>query len=176
MNNKVSIVAETPRLILRHFCENDLDDLAVILANPKVMHFSAKGAKTKEETQQLLQKILSSYQTEGYGLYAVIHKDDRQLIGYCGLFVWSIEGQQEVEIGYRLSPDYWGQGLATEAAKAARDRAFDKLKLNNIVSIIQLKNIPSIRVAEKIGMKYERDSIFMGLSVRIYRILKPPQD
>ncbi len=69
-----------------------------------------------------------------------------------------------------------GRGLATEAAKVTRDRAFDKLELNNIVSIIQPDNIPSIRVAEKIGMKYELDSIFMGLSVRIYRILKPPQD
>ena len=126
MNDRQVIIAETPRLFLRHFCENNLEDLAPILADPEVMKFSLKGVKNKEETKVFIQKIISDYKTKGYSLYAVIHREKEQLIGYCGLFFWSsISGKEEVEIGYRLDPNYWGQGLATEAAIAVRDYAFE---------------------------------------------------
>ena len=173
MNDRQVIIAETPRLFLRHFCENDLEDLAPILANREVMKFSLKGVKNKEETKEFIQKIISGYKTKNYSLYAVIHREKEQLIGYCGLFFWSsIARQEEVEIGYRLDPKYWGRGLATEAAIAVRDYAFESLALNRLISLIQPENIASIKVAEKIGMEYEKDYIFRGMSVKIYRILK----
>ena len=173
MNDRQVIIAETPRLFLRHFCENDLEYLAPILADPEVMKFSLKGVKNKEETKEFIQKIISDYKTKGYSLYAVIHREKEQLIGYCGLFFWSsIARQEEVEIGYRLDPNYWGRGLATEAAIAVGDYAFEKFNFSSLISIIEPENIASIRVAEKIGMEYEKDYNLMGVLVRIYRILK----
>ena len=171
MSKKQVIIAETPRLILRYFCENDWEDLAAILGNPEVMKYSLAGVLTKDRTRNFLKKMLD-HQREGYSYYAVIHRKNKQLIGYCGLLLCSIARQEEVEIGYRLDPNYWGRGLATEAAIAVRDYAFENLALNRLISLIQPENMASIKVAEKIGMEYEKDYIFMGMSVKIYRIFK----
>ncbi|MDJ0727019.1 MAG: GNAT family N-acetyltransferase [Prochloraceae cyanobacterium] len=177
MSDRDVIIAETSRLIIRHFSAADLESLAPILANQKVMKFSLKGAKTKAETQIFIEKILADYQTKGCGLYAVIFRENMQLIGFCGLFFWpSIAGKEEVEIGYRFDPNYWGRGLATEAAKAVRDYAFTKFNFTSLISLIEPANIASIRVAEKNGMKYEKDDNFLGILARIYRIFKEKEN
>ena len=172
MQKPVRIVAETPRLILRYFTHEDLDDLAPILADPQVMYFSARGVQTRDQTRQFINWMLYSYKKEGFGLYAVIHKKTLQLIGFCGLLIWDLKQQQEVEIGYRYATKYWGQGLGTEAAIAVRDYAWNHLHLNRLICIIQPENYRSIRVAEKTGMKYEQNTIFMYLDVRIYSMSK----
>jgi ribosomal-protein-alanine N-acetyltransferase len=164
------IVLKTPRLILRKFVRDDLDALASIFADPQVMYFSANGVRTKAETETWIENTISSYQTEGFGLYAAIEREHLQLIGFCGLLVWSIDGLREIEIGYRFTPSYWGKGLATEAAIAVRDYGFEKLEFSSLITIIQPDNIRSVRVAEKLGMKYEKNFIFMGLQVNLYRI------
>ena len=163
-------IAETPRLTLRHFSQNDLDALAVILADAQVMRFSLSGPKTRQQTQSLIEGVLASYEQKGRGLYAVVYKDNHKVIGYCGFFSQEIDGQSEIEIGYRLAPTYWGKGLATEAARATRDYGFSLLALTRLISIIDPQNIKSIRVAEKIGMQYEKDSHLGTLPVRIYAI------
>ena len=81
MNKSTTIITETPRLILRHFTHDDLDDLAPILADPQVMYFSARGIQTREQTKKFINWILLSYQETGLSLYAVIHKDNERLIG-----------------------------------------------------------------------------------------------
>ena len=172
MNKPITIIAETPRLILRYFTPDDVDDLAPILADPQVMYFSARGVQTREQTRQFINWMLSSYREEGFGLYAVIHKDNYQLIGFCGLLVWEIKQKPEVEIGYRFATKYWGRGLGTEAAIAVRDYAWNQLNLNRLICIIQPENNRSIRVAQKLGMKYERNTVFMNLDVLLYRTSK----
>ena len=172
MNKSATIITETPRLILRHFTHYDLDALAPILADPQVMYFSARGIQTREQTRKFINWILSSYQEAGFGLSAVIYKDNYQLIGFCGLLVWELKPQQEVEIGYRFATKYWGKGLGTEAAIAVRDYAWNQLDLNRLICIIQPENKRSIRVAEKIGMKYEKKTIFIDLEVVIYSMSK----
>lgn len=118
----------------------------------------------------------SRYEIEGCGYYAVIHREHKQLIGYCGLLSCSLEGKQKVEIGYRLDPSYWRKGLATEAATAVRDYAFEKLSLDELIALIHPKNIASIKVAAKIGMKFDRNCIFKKMPVEIYQIFKPKKD
>lgn len=172
MHKSARIITETPRLILRYFTYEDLDDLAPMLADPQVMYFSARGVQTRDQTRKFLNWMLSSYQQEGFGLYAVIHKETLKLIGFCGLLMWDLKQQKEVEIGYRYATKYWGQGLGTEAAIAVRDYAWNQLGLNRLICIIQPENYRSIRVAEKIGMKYEQDTVFMYLDVRIYSMSK----
>jgi [ribosomal protein S5]-alanine N-acetyltransferase len=164
------VVLETSRLILRQFVREDLDNLSFIFSDPKVMYFSANGVRTKAETETWIENTIASYQTEGFGLYAAIDRKQSRLIGYCGLIVWSIDGFREIEIGYRFTPSYWGKGLATEAAIAVRDYGFEKLGFSSLITIIQPENHRSIRVAEKLGMKYEKNFIFMNLRVNLYRI------
>ncbi len=103
-------------------------------------------------------------------MYSVIHKESSELIGYCGLLSWTIDNSQEIEIGYRLATAYWGKGLATEAARAVRDYGWQFTQENGLICIIEPANHRSIRVAEKLGMKYERDTVLKKIKVRIYRL------
>ena len=162
------LITQTSRLIIRHFQPEDFDALAPILADPKVMRFSSIGRMTRGQTQGFLNVILASYQQRNYGLYAVIYQTNQQLIGFCGLIMQLLDGQQEVEIGYRLAYDYWGKGLATEAAIVVRDYGISTLGFNRLISIIDPHNIRSIRVAQKIGIKYEKDNVYKEIPVKIY--------
>lgn len=161
------IVAESSRLILRYFTLDDLDELSLILADAEVMQSSLSGVKTRSQTKKFLHWILARYQKYNFGLYAVIDRQDRQLIGFCGLLVWHFEEHIEIEVAYRLARAYWGQGKGTEAAIAVRDYA-RKLGIDRLICLIEPTNIRSIRVAQKLGMNYEKNIILQGLDVRIY--------
>ena len=98
--------------------------------------------------------------------------NDDKLIGYCGFLHWHLDGADEVEIGYRLHPDYWNRGLASEAAQAVRDHAFRDLNLRRVISLIHPDNVPSRRVAEKNGMKIERETVFRGFPTHVFAITR----
>ena len=100
-------------------------------------------------------------------MWAVEHAADARLIGFCGLCPQTIEGTEHVELGYRFDPAFWGRGLATEAARACCTLAFGQLGLGHLIAIIEAENLASIRVAEKCGMRHERDATFHELPVRV---------
>ena len=107
------IVAETARLLLRHVNHEDLDMFAGLFGDPEVMRFSS-GIKSREETRRWIEGCLEDYRAErwGYGLWAVILKETGRVIGFCGLTKFDdIDGQPEVEIGYRFARSFWGEGL-----------------------------------------------------------------
>lgn len=164
-------IADTQRLQLRHFEPEDVFPIALILANLEVMRFSVAGPKTVKQTQQLVDTCRAEYQTNGYALYAVIHKEDQRLIGYCGLMPQIVSDVQEVELGYRLHPAYWGRGLGTEAARAVVKYAADTLKLTRLVAVIEADNIGSVQVALKVGMHKEAETEWRGLSVEVYAMM-----
>ena len=91
------------------------------------------------------------------GLWATILKETNTFIGRCGLLPWNIDGQDEVEVAYMISKPYWGKGLGTEAAQAILDYGFTKLDLPRLVCLIDEEHIASIKVAEKIGMHFEKE-------------------
>src|SRR5881397_1026353 len=155
------MILETPRLILRPFRDHDIGRLAELMANRDFMRFSL-GPYTREQTQGVLQKFLSWNQAGLPSQFAVIFRGNNELIGYCGFLHWHLDGADEIEIGYRLHPDYWNRGLATEAAQAVRDHAFRDLRLPKVISLIHPDNVPSRRVAEKNGMTIERETVFRG--------------
>lgn len=160
---------ETERLILRKLTLDDLDAFAGLLADPEVMRFSLNGPMDKERAIEYLQKrILDHYDVYGYGLYAVVLND--KLIGIVGLINQNLDGKNWTELGYRLHPQYWGKGLATEACKAVCNYAFSELGMKELISIIDPKNIRSIEVARRIGMKYVKDTSFHSFAVQIYII------
>jgi RimJ/RimL family protein N-acetyltransferase len=168
-----AIIAETDRIALRPFEPADLGELAEILADPEVMRFSGGGPWSRERTKRFIQGCVEDYSEErwGFGLWAVVHKEDARLIGYCGLSRFDdVDGAPEVEIGYRLSREYWGRGLATEAARAVRDYAFSRLGLKRLISMIERENTASIRVAEKIGMTCEKEIRKWDRLVLVYAV------
>jgi len=133
-----------------------------IFCDPDVMRFS-DGVKTKEWVRAWLEACLERYQTWGFGPYAVLEQNSQNVIGYCGLFFFpELDGQAEVEIGYRLARSAWGQGYATEAAFAVRDYAFTTLGMKRLIAMIDPSNLASIRVAEKMGMHYDKDILLEG--------------
>ena len=156
-------IATTDRLRLRHFHILDAESIYHVFGDPEVMRFG-DGAQTKEWVNTWLRACLEHYyQTWGFGPYAVVEKHDPGVIGYCGLFFFpDINGQPEVELGYRLARSAWGRGYATEAAGAVRDFAFNTLGIQRLIAMIDPSNTASIRVAEKIGMQYEKDVMFEG--------------
>lgn len=158
---------ETPRLILRPFREKDLDRLAELMANPDFMRFSL-GVFSREQTASFLEKLIDWDHRGLPSQFAVIHRGDNRLIGYCGFFHQKVDGTNEIEIGYRLHPDYWGRGLATEAARAVRDHGFADLKLPRVISLIHPENLASRRVAEKNGMKLEKETVFRGFPTLVF--------
>ena len=161
-------ILETPRLIIRYFSIRDLEALVPILGDAKVMEFSIIGVHDKKQIRQFIEQRLLSYLTSGFGLYALIYKQNQELIGYCGFFVQKIGDRQEVEIGYRLASKYWGQGLATEAARAIYQYGREKFNFKRFVCLIEPANSRSIRVAQKLGMKYEKNIIYHSIDVEMY--------
>jgi RimJ/RimL family protein N-acetyltransferase len=102
--------------------------------------------------------------------FAVIFRENGELIGYCGFLHKDVDRRNEIEIGYRLHPNYWNRGLATEAAQAVRDHAFSDLKLPRVISLIHPDNVASRRVAEKIGMLFERQTVFKGSPTLVFAL------
>jgi RimJ/RimL family protein N-acetyltransferase len=167
------VVARTERLVLRTFAASDLDDLALIMADPEVMSFSADGPWDRARTLGFIEGCLADYSKErwGFGLWAVVRKDDSKLIGYCGLTRFEdIDGASEIEVGYRLARESWNRGFATEAATAVRDYAFNHLGIPRLISMIEPENGASARVAAKIGMALEKEISKWGRRVLVYAV------
>jgi ribosomal-protein-alanine N-acetyltransferase len=145
---------ETQHLILRPMLATDLDALYLIFTDPKVMASFGVELFNREQMQAWLQRNLDHQSHFGYGLFSVILKEERILIGDCGLENMDLDGQAVVELGYDFRSAYWNRGYATEAASAVRDYAFDVLRLPKLVSLIRAGNLASKRVAEKVGMQF----------------------
>jgi RimJ/RimL family protein N-acetyltransferase len=165
-------ILETSRLVLRPFGAEDLDSLARLMANRDFMRFS-HGPYSRQQTQTVLDRILSWNRAGLPSQFAVSPRSTGTLIGYCGFFHQEVDETDEIEIGYRLHPDYWNKGIATEAATAVRDHAFRDLKLPRVISLIHPDNIASRRVAEKIGMRHERNTVFKEFPTQIFALNRP---
>ena len=162
---------QTERLILRSFCEGDVDAMAQLFANPDFMRFSLGVFTERKKTVDFIEKVIGWDLASMPSQFAIVPRGEHAVIGYCG-FLHHPEVPGEVEIGYRLHPDYWNRGLITEAARAVRDHAFADLKLPRVISLIHPENIPSRRVAEKNGMKVEKEITFRGFPTLVYAITR----
>jgi RimJ/RimL family protein N-acetyltransferase len=158
---------ETERLILRSFREKDVDAMAELFANPDFMRFSLGVYTERKQTVTFIEKVMAWDRSGIPSQFAIVPRDADKVIGYCG-FHHHPEVPGEVEIGYRLHPDYWNRGLITEAARAVRDHAFADLKLPRVISLVHPENVPSRRVAEKNGMKVENEITFRGFPTLVY--------
>jgi ribosomal-protein-alanine N-acetyltransferase len=161
------VILETPRLVLRQFFSNDLDALALLMSDAQFMRFST-GPYSREQTEAFFERIFAGYRDRLPSQFAVIYRAEKKLIGYCGFFRQIVDNIEEVEIGYRLDSEYWGHGLATEAARVVRDHAFNDLNLDHVISLIHPDNTASRRVAEKNGMVAEKETTFRGFPTIVF--------
>jgi RimJ/RimL family protein N-acetyltransferase len=153
-------ILETERLLLRHLEPADLEALFVLYRDPEIRQYFPDGTLTFEQTKEELEWFLNGHpQHPELGLWATIHKETGQFIGRCGLLPWTLDGRAEVEVAYLIDKNFWGQGLATEAAQAIVTYAAEKLRLSRLICLIDHENQASIRVAEKIGMAFERSGV-----------------
>ena len=158
---------ETSRLLLREMRADDAIELLKVFSDPRVIA-SFPGTTPFDAIRMAAwtDRNLRHQREHGYGLFSVLHKLDGELIGDCGLERMEIG----VELGYDLRSDYWGHGLATEAATAVRDFAFATLALDHVVSLIRVGNDRSRRVAEKIGMSLVEQIERNGATYWLYRV------
>ncbi|TPW73227.1 GNAT family N-acetyltransferase [Schumannella sp. 10F1B-5-1] len=144
----------TPRLRFREMHASDLDAMAGLLGDPEVMrHYPAP--KSRDEAADWIAWNERNYARHGVGLW-IIETLDGVFLGDCGLTWQSIDGVDELEVGYHVRPEHQGRGYATEAAAACRALAERERLADRLVAIIVPGNIPSQRVAERIGLPFDR--------------------
>ncbi|WP_245837253.1 GNAT family N-acetyltransferase [Virgibacillus phasianinus] len=166
--NKLPIVSE--RLLFRPYNDNDFDFIMSLLSDPEVVRFIGNGkTRDKAEGIDFLNWIYRTYELgEDLGLLALVNKENDTLIGHAGLVPQTIEGNQEIEIGYWISHKHWGKGYATESAKALLEYGNKYLDKQRFISLIQPDNLASQKVAKKIGMGLDREIVLGGKDVHVY--------
>lgn len=159
---------ETNRLILRQISEDDIDSLLEFFNDSEAMKY-LPGAKTREQVKEWVSLVLKSYTEHQFGPWAVISKKSNDFLGYCGLyFQKDVDGVDEVEILYGLIRRFWGKGYATDAAKRVYEYGKNDLKIDRFISIIHPDNVNSAKVAEKIGMTFEKKAVVWEKRYDIY--------
>jgi ribosomal-protein-alanine N-acetyltransferase len=160
---------ETARLLLRPMEANDAKELLAVFTDPLVMAAFASPPFTPADMDGWVARNLEHQAEHGYGLFTVLLKERGDVIGDCGLEQMDIGA----ELGYDLRSDHWNRGLATEAAMAVRDYAFDVLVIPRLVSLVRVGNTSSRRVAEKLGMRLEEQSERHGIAYWIFALDAP---
>jgi RimJ/RimL family protein N-acetyltransferase len=164
-------VMETERLMLREMVPDDKANLMLIFSDSEAMRYYP-STKTEEEAQGWIDRVMRSYEKNGFGLWACELRETGEFAGQCGLVAQEVEGRQEIEVGYLFVRKHWRRGLATEAARASRDWGFERLGRRRLVSLINPSNAPSRRVAERIGMTLEKELVWRGRPTCVYSIAR----
>ncbi len=146
----------TERLVLRPFTEADLAALVPIHADPSFWWYPLRRAMTEQETVDFLQRVIGRYESDGFGVEALVERTSGDVIGWAGLAVPHFLPQilPAVEVGWRLAAPYRGRGLATEAGGVAVEWGFTEGGLERIVSIYETENVASGRVMERLGFTH----------------------
>jgi [ribosomal protein S5]-alanine N-acetyltransferase len=160
-------VVETARLIGRLPALEHLDEFAGIMASPRVAQ-TMGGALTPSQAETWIRKDIAHWEAHDFGAWHAFERSTDQLVGRIGARAMLVEGTMEVELGWVVHPDHWGQGYAVELAAPARDLAFSR-GLSSVVALTQPFNTASLRVMEKLGMTYERDITHADLPHVLYR-------
>ena len=164
------VLIETKRMFLRQWVPDDWKRFRPLGTDPRVLEHLTTEPWSDERIQRFINRGIEVAKERGWILWPVIHREDAELIGFCG---FSDEFSPEVEIGWRFRPEYWGKGLATEAAKAVMQYGFETFGFERLVCVTQAANSRSIRVAGKLGMAFERSFIHKGKEVACYAKANP---
>jgi RimJ/RimL family protein N-acetyltransferase len=140
---------ETQRLLLRGLRGDDFDAYARFHADPEVVRYTSGSPISRADAWRSLAVMIGHWTLRGYGMWGVERKSDGALVGRVGL--WNPEGWPGLEVGWTLGREFWGHGYATESARAAMDFAFLTQDISRLISVIDIDNLASQRVAERLG-------------------------
>ena len=163
-------ILETPRLYLREITVEDAENAYLLNLDPEVVKYTGDLPFVNVEEARTFLQNYDHYKKYQFGRWAVISKSDDQFLGWCGL-KYTAE-LNEYDIGFRLSKKFWNLGYATEAAKACIKLGFEKYHFNEIVGRAMKENVASIKVLEKIGLRYDKPFDFDGNEGVIYKLTK----
>ncbi len=162
---------QTTRLNFRSVLDSDYDAWLKFFQDPSTaLHWVEEKESAEDACKNWYKKQAWRYENNMGGMNALIEKSSGNLIGHCGLLVQTVDEITELEIGYSLLPEFWGMGYASEAAAKCKDFAFENHLAESLISIISLTNTPSQKVALKNGMIIDKETIYKGNKVFIYRI------
>ncbi|HEX3456710.1 MAG TPA: GNAT family N-acetyltransferase [Candidatus Baltobacteraceae bacterium] len=165
------IVLETPRLILRRWRPDDVEEAAKIFAKPEVMDGNIPGGTwTAERTARIVERMRELDNEMGFGFYPIILRETGAIIGHCGL--GPLEKSGEIEVAYILDSPHWKKGYASEAARAVVQRGFQDAGLDRIVAVAFPHNERSFGVMRRIGMTLVGPASHFGSTVIKYESLK----
>jgi uncharacterized protein (DUF2252 family)/RimJ/RimL family protein N-acetyltransferase len=160
-------IVETERLRLGEFGHADIDELAAMVADADQMTFYPRP-RTRAEASEWLGRNLDFYERYGFGFWRIESRASSDFLGYCGIRPLRLEGAPETEIGWHTRKTFWNQGIATEAAAAAKHLAFDRFGVSRLVAVIHPDHSASRRVAEHIEMRPQQTAILDGYTAVIY--------
>lgn len=166
--NAHTIGPETERLLHRAFLPEDAEAFFRLKSDPDVIRLTGDPAIESIDAARTAITTHADFKTVGYGRWACILKETNKIIGFSGLKY--LPEFDVVDVGYRLFPEFWGQGLATEASRASLSFGFDMLQLDEIVGFVIPANAGSIRVLEKIGMRHVGEVDYDGVHALRYSI------
>ena len=165
---------ETRRLRLRELREEDAEPLARIFADPSVVEYSGGRSPSLEEVREGIRQHISGYEDRGFGLLAAELRDTGELVGRICFLDTEVDPTADAELHYHLAPAAWGSGLATEAARAVLEWAFDAGRLRRVVAVIHPLNHASRRVAEKCGLRFWKEAPLANSTLfHVYRLDAP---
>jgi RimJ/RimL family protein N-acetyltransferase len=163
---------ETERLFLRRFTDADIDDLFAMMSDPEVMYYYP-GLLSREEAEKRLQSIIEEYETIGFSWWAVVLKETGEFIGQAGIVRRELEpGDERNLLGYMFKKEFWHRGYATEAARAVVDYGLSVLGLARIDCNIRPENAPSLGVAKRLALTYERNLQYFGFEHELYYVVR----
>lgn len=163
-------ITGTSRLAVREFTAADVDDIFALNADPRVMRYIGDGTPaTREDAEAAVERSLRRYREHpGLGAWHVSRRDDGRFVGWVSL---KHAGESpDIEVGYRLRHDAWGQGFATELARAMLRRGFDERGLDRIIGVTHADNAASQRVLLKAGLRDEGWGDYYGQRLRLFAI------
>ena len=164
-----NVILETHRLRFATWRWEDWKEFRKLTMDPLVVRYLGTGEPWPDErVQEFVARQCENWEKHRFCLWKLLPKDSDTLIGICGL--QRLPGGPDVEIGWWLAPSHWGQGLATEAARQALAYGFEVCNFERIVAIAQAANRDSLRVMDRIGMRFEREAIHKGIRVVLYAI------
>lgn len=145
---------ETRRLFIRPFVLDDFQALFCLYNQKELMKYTDGNIRTKQETMEYLRSYIDDYKQYGFSLCAIFDKANGQMIGRGGLIPTELKQDIEGELAMMFKKLYWGQGLATEFCEATINYGFRYLGLKRIFAIVEPENVASVRVLQKIGMRF----------------------
>ncbi len=171
----MKVIFETPHLFLRRFTEADAPLIFKLNSDAEVLKYLHEPAlENEEQAKKVINEIILPQYVLNLGRWAIHTKANYEFIGWCGLK--NIPETGIIDLGYRLLKSAWGKGYATEAAQYTIIYGLRELKIKTITGMAHVENVASIKILEKIGMKFIKNDLVDGVPVRVYNISLPAID